>query len=718
MLTKLVIANRGEIACRVIRTARAMGIKTVALYSDADAQARHVEMADEAVYLGPSAPGESYLRGDLILQIAKNCGADAIHPGYGFLSENAGFARACEQAGIRFVGPGSDAIDAMGSKSAAKAIMEKAGVPLVPGYHGDDQSDAVLLAESTRIGYPQLIKAAFGGGGKGMRVVESAKEIQEAIDSARREARSAFGNDKLLIERYLRKPRHVEVQVFADTHGNCVYLSDRDCSVQRRHQKVIEEAPAPGLSDALRKQMGEAAVAAARAIDYVGAGTVEFLLDTEANTGAKSGANTGAKSGDQQSFFFMEMNTRLQVEHPVTEMVTAQDLVRWQLLVAAGEVLPLMQHEIRIQGHAFESRIYAEDPANHFLPACGTVQFLREPVQDAHVRIDSGVRQGDEISNFYDPMIAKLITWDVDRSAALSRMASALDEFKLTGLKHNIAFLARICRHPQFAAAQLCTDFIERNQTLLLTEQTVDNTAALPLAALYRLLWDNAQQHAAAQAGKLAEPDSPWQQFSGMRLGAPSRFDVMLQDDEHQVHELILTRSANGEYLLMAGEQPIRLRGELTADGMTLTLNGHRMTITVARMGDDFTLFMPLPDAGIAPVHFRAVKTHNEDSGDTHANPLNAPMNGTVVTHLVEVGAKVTKGQGLMVMEAMKMEYTITAPADGKVSEFFFKAGELVSDGILLLAFDADTSADADSGTGADPSNTGKARQAEVTDAR
>ncbi|MCF1427666.1 MAG: acetyl/propionyl/methylcrotonyl-CoA carboxylase subunit alpha [Shewanella sp.] len=676
MLTKLVIANRGEIACRVIRTARAMGINTVALYSDADANARHVTLADEAFYLGPSAPDESYLRGDIILQIAKDYGADAIHPGYGFLSENAEFARSCEQAGVRFIGPGSDAIDAMGSKSAAKTIMEKAGVPLVPGYHGDNQSDAVLLAESARIGYPQLIKAAFGGGGKGMRVVESAKEINKAIDSARREARSAFGNDKLLIERYLRKPRHVEVQVFADTHSNCVYLSDRDCSVQRRHQKVIEEAPAPGLSDALRKQMGEAAVAAARAIDYVGAGTVEFLLDTEAKD-------------DNSRFFFMEMNTRLQVEHPVTEMITGQDLVRWQLLVAAGKPLPLIQEEIRITGHAFESRIYAEDPANHFLPASGTLSFLREPAQSPHVRIDSGVRQGDEISNFYDPMIAKLITWDEDRSSALARMASALDEFKLFGLKHNIGFLGRICRHPQFAQAQLCTDFIERNQADLLAEPKVDIAAALPIAALYRLLQEKAQQPVRS------EPDSPWQSFSGMRLGAPSRFNMMLMDDNHKVHELILTQAANGDFLLRgdlnqrSDDSEYRLQGELTTDGLRLTINGHSLSVTVARSGDDFTLFMPMQgETGMTTVHFRAVKTHSEDTDHSQANPLNAPMNGTVVTHLVEVGAQVSKGQGLMVMEAMKMEYSITAPADGRVTEFYFKAGELVSDGILLLAFE------------------------------
>lgn len=676
MLTKIIIANRGEIACRVIRTARAMGLKTVALYSDADAKARHVEMADEAFYLGGSAPSESYLKGDLILEIAKKCGADAVHPGYGFLSENAEFARACEQANIRFIGPGSDAIDAMGSKSAAKAIMEKAGVPLVPGYHGDDQSDELLINESKRIGYPQLIKAAFGGGGKGMKVVESEAEIMEAIGSARREALSSFGNDKLLIERYLRKPRHVEVQVFADTHGNCVYLSDRDCSVQRRHQKVIEEAPAPGLSDKLRRQMGEAAVAAARAIDYVGAGTVEFLLDTEAS---------------DDSFFFMEMNTRLQVEHPVTEMVTGQDLVRWQLLVAAGQTLPLEQDQIQISGHAFESRIYAEDPANNFLPASGLLEFLSEPAENQHVRIDSGIRQGDEISNFYDPMITKLITWDSDRESALTRMANALDEYLITGLKHNIPFLGRICRNQEFKDAILCTDFIDRHQDELLADPRADIKSALPVAALYRLL-KNQQE----QPGFSHEPDSPWQGFSGMRLGAASRFDVMLMDDSHDIHELRLTK-VGSNYLLEFNDQQITIQGELTclhsgAERLTYTLNDQKQSVAIAQKDSDFTLFLPATDItkeSVQSLHFRAVKTHNDDADDGHNNPLNAPMNGTVVTHLVDVGAQVEKGQGLMVMEAMKMEYTIAAPSAGSVKEFFFAPGELVSDGVLLLEFDS-----------------------------
>ncbi|PIY68073.1 acetyl-CoA carboxylase biotin carboxylase subunit, partial [Shewanella sp. CG_4_10_14_0_8_um_filter_42_13] len=511
MFTKLLIANRGEIACRIIKTAQTMGVRTIALYSDADKDARHVAMADESFYLGGSAPADSYLKADLIIEIAKKSGAQAIHPGYGFLSENAEFARKCEQNGIAFVGPGSDAIDAMGSKSAAKNIMSKANVPLVPGYHGDDQTDATLIAQAKAIGFPLLIKAAYGGGGKGMRIVENDGEILEAVKSARREAISSFGNDKLLMERYLRQPRHVEVQVFADSHGHAIYLSDRDCSIQRRHQKVVEEAPAPGLSDELRAQMGNAAVAAAKAIDYVGAGTVEFLLDTD------------------NSFYFMEMNTRLQVEHPVTEMVTGQDLVKWQLLVASGGELPLSQDEVRIHGHSFEVRIYAEDPQNEFLPASGKLNFLREPEQNRHVRIDSGIRENDIISNFYDPMIAKLIVWDESRPRALQRLVHALESYQISGLKHNIEFLANIAEHPAFAAADFCTDFIERYGDTLIGDAAVEADTALALAGLFQVL--SRKQAAKALAINSADPYSPWGLVSGFRLNSSSVHHVSLLTD-------------------------------------------------------------------------------------------------------------------------------------------------------------------------------------------
>ncbi|MCP3126834.1 acetyl/propionyl/methylcrotonyl-CoA carboxylase subunit alpha [Shewanella sp. KJ2020] len=659
MFTKLLIANRGEIACRIIKTAQAMGVRTVALYSDADKNARHVAMADESFYLGGSAPADSYLKGDLIIDIAKKSGAQAIHPGYGFLSENAGFARKCEAAGIVFVGPGSDAIDAMGSKSAAKAIMTAAQVPLVPGYHGDDQTDATLKAEALKIGFPMLIKAAYGGGGKGMRIVENEGEIMEAINSARREAASSFGNDKLLMERYLLKPRHVEVQVFADTFGNAIYLSDRDCSIQRRHQKVVEEAPAPGLSDELRAQMGEAAVAAAKAIDYVGAGTVEFLLDTD------------------NRFYFMEMNTRLQVEHPVTEMVTGQDLVKWQLLVASGQPLPLKQEEVRIYGHAFEVRIYAEDPQNEFLPASGKLNFLREPEQSKHVRIDSGIRENDVISNFYDPMIAKLIVWDESRPRALQRLVHALESYQISGLKHNIEFLANIAEHPAFANADFSTDFIGRYGDTLIGTASSEADNAMAFAALYQVL--ARKQAAKAKAINSADPHSPWGQVSGFRLNSCSQHSIALLNDAHELQQLVMLDLGDTYQLPLHGQTWL-LSGELKQDLLLAEINGHKSKIPVSSQGDDFTIFLPS-----GSYHFKAVQTLVVEEQVSNADKLKAPMNGTVVTHLVDVGAQVKAGQGLLVMEAMKMEYTIEAPFDGIVSEFYFKAGELVTDGATLL---------------------------------
>ncbi|MDO6620805.1 MULTISPECIES: acetyl/propionyl/methylcrotonyl-CoA carboxylase subunit alpha [unclassified Shewanella] len=662
MFTKILIANRGEIACRIINTARAMGVRTVALYSDADKDARHVTMADESFHIGGSAPADSYLKADLIIEIAKKSAAEAIHPGYGFLSENADFARNCEQNGIVFIGPGSDAIDAMGSKSAAKMIMGAANVPLVPGYHGDDQSDETLLAEAENVGYPMLIKAAYGGGGKGMKIVESQAEVLAAINSARREAASSFGNDKLLMERYLRQPRHVELQVFADTFGNTIYLSDRDCSIQRRHQKVVEEAPAPGLSDALRKQMGEAAVAAAKAIDYVGAGTVEFLLDTDG------------------SFYFMEMNTRLQVEHPVTEMVTGQDLVKWQLMVASGSELPLTQAEVRIHGHAFEARIYAEDPRNEFLPASGKLTFLREPDQNRHVRIDSGIRENDVISNFYDPMISKLIVWDESRPRALQRLTHALSSYQISGLKHNIEFLANIAEHKAFSDANFCTDFIERYSDSLIGNVTDESDNALALAGLYQVL--ARQQAAKSTATNSHDPYSPWGQVSGFRLNSASVHHVALlsdSSDEQQLHNLVITDLGDALHLNLNG-QALSLAGTIKDDMLQAEINGHKSNIPVSHQGDDFTLFLPS-----GSYHFKAILAQIAEDTIDSADKLKAPMNGTVVTHLVEVGDSVTEGQGLLVMEAMKMEYTIEAPFDGVVSEFYFQSGELVTDGAQLL---------------------------------
>jgi 3-methylcrotonyl-CoA carboxylase alpha subunit len=442
MFDKILIANRGEIACRVIKTARRMGVRTVAVYSDADRTALHVSMADEAIYIGAAPARESYLDIEKIIAAAIKTGAQAIHPGYGFLSENAGFCRRCAAENLVFIGPPTSAIEAMGSKSAAKQIMEKAGVPLVPGYHGDDQNPEIIRAAANKMGYPVLLKATAGGGGKGMRQVWSAEEFDSALEAAKREAMNGFGDDTMLVEKYLTQPRHIEIQVFCDSHGNAVYLFERDCSIQRRHQKVVEEAPAPGMSETLRAEMGSAAVRAAQAIDYVGAGTVEFLLDVDG------------------SFYFMEMNTSLQVEHPVTEMITGLDLVEWQLRVAAGDFLPLKQNELKINGHAIEVRIYAEDPDNEFLPQTGTLHFLETPEESAHVRIDTGVIEGDEVSVFYDPMIAKLIVWDSNRQQALRRLSTALKEYRLNGVTTNIDFLYTLTRHPAFCNADFDTGFI------------------------------------------------------------------------------------------------------------------------------------------------------------------------------------------------------------------------------------------------------------------
>ncbi len=506
MFQKILIANRGEIAARVARTARRMGLHTVAVYSDADAQSLHVALADEAFRIGPAEARESYLRGDRIIDAAKSSGAEAIHPGYGFLSENAEFAEGCERAGLAFIGPAPAAILAMGDKAAAKAIMAKVGVPIVPGYHGSNQAADFLGKEAGRIGFPVLIKPCAGGGGKGMRVVERKGDFDAALAACRREALSAFGDERVLLEKYLERPRHIEIQIFADRHGGCVSLFERDCSVQRRHQKVLEEAPAPGMSEERRREMGKAAVAAARAVGYVGAGTVEFIVD-------RAGA-----------FFFMEMNTRLQVEHAVTEMITGLDLVEWQIRVAAGEKLPLAPKDLRINGHAIEARVYAEDPSRDFLPSAGRIVHLGLPAESEHVRVETGVRSGDEITAYYDPMIAKLIAWDRDRSAALERLREALGEFEVAGPATNVAFLLRLAQNQAFVGAELDTGLIERHRGELTAPPGPPGEGALALAALTALL-----QPGAAALGKLppSEPSSPWSFGDGWRLN----------QDNHQVLE-------------------------------------------------------------------------------------------------------------------------------------------------------------------------------------
>ncbi|MGM0521314.1 MAG: acetyl/propionyl/methylcrotonyl-CoA carboxylase subunit alpha [Pseudomonadota bacterium] len=672
----LLIANRGEIACRVMRTARRMGLKTVAVYSDADANARHVREADEAVRLGPAAARESYLKVDAVIEAAKRTGSGAIHPGYGFLSENGAFVNALDAAGITFVGPPASAIAAMGDKSSAKARMHNAGVPLVPGYHGDDQDDDLLRAEADKIGYPVMLKASAGGGGKGMRVVESTDAFQAALDGCRRESKAAFGDDRMLIEKYLVQPRHVEVQVFCDSHGNGVYLFERDCSVQRRHQKVLEEAPAPGMTPELRREMGEAAVRAAQEIHYVGAGTVEFLLDADG------------------SFYFMEMNTRLQVEHPVTEMITGQDLVEWQLRVAMGEPLPLNQEALTITGHSFEARLYAEDPEQDFLPATGTLERFALDLAGAgltpdQVRLDSGVESGDVVSMHYDPMLAKLIVHGVDRDAALATLNRALAALDVQGVVTNRAFLQRLATHPGFKNLELDTRFIERNEATLFAPKTyrLEEYASAALIGL-------------GQLARECESDSPWDRHDGFRLNAPHTIRIALCDparvqevDSDAVVVVEGTRESDADpwNLTLHGGSvdgatlTARLQ-QLDGDAVAVTLNGHRRRLQARRDGHVVVLSDP---AGETRLFWRRIDAIDHGHHEAEST-LTAPMHGTVVTLLVAPEQRVEKGMPLMVMEAMKMEHTMTAPADGFVETFHFAAGDTVGQGDVLLDFAAD----------------------------
>jgi 3-methylcrotonyl-CoA carboxylase alpha subunit len=639
---KILVANRGEIACRVIRTARRLGVGTVAVYSDADRDALHVAMADEAIHIGAPPPRESYLRADRIIEAARRTGSEAVHPGYGFLSENAEFAGACVEEGIVFIGPPAAAIEAMGSKSAAKAIMGQAGVPLVPGYHEADQSDERLRQAAVELGYPVLLKAVAGGGGKGMRLVSDDAGFDEALAAARREAAAAFGNDAMLVEKYLERPRHVEVQVFCDRHGNAVYLFERDCSVQRRHQKVIEEAPAPGMTPELRARMGQAAVQAALAIEYEGAGTVEFLLDP---------------SG---SFYFMEMNTRLQVEHPVTEMITGQDLVEWQLRVAAGEPLPRRQDELEVRGHAFEARIYAEDPDRDFLPATGTLDYLQAPRESDHVRVDTGVLQGDAVSVYYDPMIAKLITWDESRERALARLAGALAEYRISGVRTNLSFLYNLATSPPFMAAELDTGFIGRHQELLFHRSADDRVKDLPLASLYLLL--RMEQATRNRAGA-TDPGSPWNTSNAWRLNqdAVHTGAIVLNGVEYDVPVTEIGRGGRRRFRITVGDKSVMAAGELDGNALYADIDGHRQRAVVVSSGNRFTLFGPR-----GAMQFALARP---DYGDVDAladaAAFTAPMPGVVVKLLVEPGQAVERDQPLLILEAMKMEHRICAPADG-----------------------------------------------------
>lgn len=670
MIKKILIANRGEIACRVIKTAKAMGISTVAVYSEADVNALHVKHADEAICIGPAPSKDSYLQGEYIIQQALALQVDAIHPGYGFLSENAGFANACSEHGVIFIGPSIEAIEAMGSKSAAKQIMQEAGVPLVPGYHGDDQDPALIKQSANEMGYPVLLKATAGGGGKGMRQVWSEQEFDSALAAAKREAMSSFNDDKMLVEKYLTEPRHVEIQVFCDNHKNGVYLFERDCSIQRRHQKVIEEAPAPNMSTHLRKEMGEAALKAAFAINYSGAGTVEFLLDTDG------------------SFYFMEMNTRLQVEHPVTEMITGEDLVEWQIRVANNEPLPKRQDQLSIRGHAFEARIYAEDPNNDFLPATGTLHLLKTPLTNSNVRVDTGVEQGDEVSIYYDPMIAKLIVWDEDRAKALSRLETCLQHYAIGGVVTNIDYLTRITGSVPFKEAKLTTDFIERHSESISKASSVDTATYLPHLALAHLLFEESEESAGNKENEGSHSaDTPWSRKDSYRsnLVHSEKLDLIVNE---QSFALSIVKRKKSAWRLNMGEQESSISGIIENDILYSTIDGVKTATPVMLLNNQISLFTP---QGILRAN-ATLSDFGETGEDAHENSVMAPMNGTVVALLVSAGDKVKKGQELIIVEAMKMEHNIKAPYDGVITECFFNAGDLVSGGVALIDITANES--------------------------
>lgn len=673
MFNTLLIANRGEIACRIAATARRMGMRTIAVYSDADADARHVTAADVAVNIGGPEPRDSYLRGDHIIEVAKQTGAQAIHPGYGFLAENTEFAQACAAAGIKFIGPSAEAIAAMGSKSAAKDIMEKAGVPLVPGYHGSNQDPDFLQARADEMGYPIMIKASAGGGGRGMRIVDQSADFKEALVSCQREAAAAFGDDTVLLERYLQKPRHIEIQIFADEHGNCVYLFERDCSVQRRHQKVIEEAPAPGMTPERRQAMGEAAVAAARAVNYVGAGTVEFIVEPDGR------------------FYFMEMNTRLQVEHPVTELITGHDLVQWQLEIGAGRKLRYEQDELSFDGHSIEARVYAENPDNDFLPSIGTLSVLKLPehveFENGDIRIDRGVQEGDTISPYYDPMIAKVIVRAPDRAQARARMVQVLDQIQSVGVHTNIAFLRRLMLDKSFAEADLDTGLIERQHAELFPpyQPACDTTLALAVATL---LIENGATH--SQIEQSSQSPDPWDTHDFWRVSHQLKRTYALVED-NEIKQLNLSLE-DDQWHISHNEQSYEFDWQLIANnGSTLTtevqLDDQRHTATTVALEDKIYVFV---DGSVYEFGTMVPGLYGEESADGHEGGLTAPMPGKIISIEVAVGDAVKAGDKLLVMEAMKMEHTIYAPANGTVQELFYEVGDQVADGDELIAIDVE----------------------------
>jgi 3-methylcrotonyl-CoA carboxylase alpha subunit len=660
MFERVLIANRGEIACRVIRTCRHLGIHTIAVYSEVDRDAQHVRLADEAWPIGGPRPADSYLRGDVIVEVAKKSGAQAIHPGYGFLSENTGFARACTDAGIAFIGPRPESIDAMGSKAAAKTLMSQHAVPLVPGYHGDNQDGDFLAEQAVKIGFPLMIKAASGGGGKGMRIVREAGEFAEALASAQRESASSFGDARVILERYVDHPRHIEFQVFGDTHGNVIHLNERECSAQRRYQKVLEETPSSFLDAGRRAAMGEAAVAAAKAVNYVGAGTVEFIVAQNAE------------------FFFMEMNTRLQVEHPVTEMTLGLDLVEWQLRVAAGEALPLRQEQIHASGHAIEVRLYAEDPDQNFLPGSGRLQTLRLPAPSSHVRIDGGVIQGDTVSIFYDPMIAKLIVFDTDRPKALQRLRDALSQSEIIGPKSNIGFLERLVRHPAVVEATIDTGYLDRHLEEFLIGDVEPTDTVLFAAAIAALLHDESSIESSP-----TDPHSPWSQADAWRIGHAGKRIVALTLRE-QRHD-IEAHGHDGSYRLRHGEATCEVSGaRLLDDCLSARFDGKSLRVP---LHTDAVHVLLHDDNGQRYSFTRAAAFAWESEDSAGGNQVIAPMPGRIVLVKASAGDVVEQGQELLVMEAMKMELALKAPRAGTIESINASEGEFVEADAVLVRF-------------------------------
>ena len=669
MFDCVLIANRGEIACRIIRTCRKLGIRTVAVFSDADANAQHVRMADAAYPIGGPRPQDSYLRADAIIEVAKQSGAKAIHPGYGFLSENADFADAVEQAGIIFIGPKAASMRKMGSKAGAKELMAARGVPVVPGYTDENQEPAHLAREAQRVGFPLMIKAAYGGGGKGMRIVRNADEFLPALESCQREAKNAFGRDRVLLERYIQTPRHIEFQVFADAHGNTIHLGERECSAQRRYQKVIEESPSPFLTPELRVKMGAAAIAAAQAIDYVNAGTIEFIVGPEALT--------------RDDFYFMEINTRLQVEHPVTEMVTGLDLVEWQLRVAAGDALPLSQDAIHTHGHAIEVRLYAEDPESGFLPGSGRLDKLRLPKPSGYVRNDGGVIEGDTVSIFYDPMIAKLIVWDEDRPRALTRLRDALAACEIVGPKSNIAFLEALIRHPMVVEGRIDTGYLDRHLDEVLPPALPPSPVDLAAAAAAVLLHD--EYTARETASTSSDPTSPWALADGWRLGHASDrvLCLLLRGERYLLHA-----SGNaGAYRVRGDGFAVAVDGARIEDGV-LSARFDGVAHRYRAWADDFAARI---HDGTRRLRFERVPAFEiaTEASAGGGNRVTAPMPGRIVLVKVKAGDTVESGQELLVMEAMKMELSLKSPRAGTIASVQASAGDFVEGDAVLATLEA-----------------------------